>query len=332
MRYLLLSLFFALLTPSFAEDYKVVKLRWEAIDGAKSYVIQVSDTSTFENILLEEKTKDTRIEFDYDPSYKFARFAGVDKNGIRGEFSDPVAVETRLATASRGGNHVYVSVGYVNWTSSAIENFIQFPNYSLINKVLFDNLLQIQATNYTFNGSLSNQMKGRSIELGGNLSSKSGAWGHKISLRNVSAHPNNGFTLEQATGTTVYESHSFDPLQMYLLRYNLQFFPWMGSSNKTLKQLAFQGGVNLQKESFDSSKLYFFLNPSSLSSLAGFLPQKNQYKSQTDFLNLGMAYNYEINKLHEIQIKPKDREVYALMRRRETITAMQILGLPPSQI
>ncbi|MCS7265155.1 MAG: PIG-L family deacetylase [Armatimonadetes bacterium] len=37
-------------------------------------------------------------------------------------------------------------------------------------------------------------------------------------------------------------------------------------------------------------------------------------------------------KLHEIQIKPKDREVYALMRRRETITAMQILGLPPSQI
>ncbi len=37
-------------------------------------------------------------------------------------------------------------------------------------------------------------------------------------------------------------------------------------------------------------------------------------------------------KLHEVQIKPEARETYAQMRRRETIEAMKILGLPESQI
>lgn len=282
----------------YSEEYKVVKLRWETIEGAKSYVVQVSDSNTFEKILYEEKTKDTRMEFDYDPNYKFVRFAGIDQNGIRGEFSDPIPVETRLATASRGGSYFYASVGYVNWTSSAIENFTKLPNYSLVNSLLFNN-----AVNYTFNGNLSNQLRGRAIELGTNLSSKSGVWKHKLSLRNVSARPDNGFTLYTTNGVpTIYESHSFDPVQLYLLRYNLNYYPWLSSSNKALKSLSFQGGVNLQLESFDSSRRNFYLVPTNSYLPLGLLPEKTKYKNQTDFLHLGLDYLYEINKTHEIQI------------------------------
>ncbi len=37
-------------------------------------------------------------------------------------------------------------------------------------------------------------------------------------------------------------------------------------------------------------------------------------------------------KLHEVQIKPEDRKIYARMRKQETVAAMKILGLPESQI
>ncbi len=300
MKYFLLCLSL-LVSLLFAEEYKVVKLRWESIEGAKSYVVQVSDSNTFENILYETKTKDTRIEFEYDPSYKFARFAGIDKNGIRGEFSDSVSIDTRLAIAKKGGNNLFFSISYVNWTSGAIDNFIKISNYSLLNNLLLTQILlpfSGGGFKYTYNGNVSNQLKGRSIELGGDFASKSGNWRNRFILRNVFARPENGYTLEQMGTNTNFESHSFDPLQMVFFKYNLKYLPLLNSSNFFLKGLGFQAGLNLQKENLNASMIYFSVNPPVVYD-AGILPQKNKYYNQTNYLNIGIGFQYEFNKTHE---------------------------------
>ncbi|HNI27678.1 MAG TPA: hypothetical protein PLJ29_15045, partial [Leptospiraceae bacterium] len=95
---LVLLLFFCF--PVYAEERKAgesyIHIEWEPVEGGTEYVLQIAADRDFTKILHSQKTKDTLIKLPPNPRYKFARLAGVDSQGITGQFSDIFEIKTRI--------------------------------------------------------------------------------------------------------------------------------------------------------------------------------------------------------------------------------------------
>ncbi len=89
--------FFTILFALTSEDKgRFISIDWEKIPEAKEYILQISNSSDFKKIIYQVKTKDSSVKLKPSPDYKFGRIGAIDKNDVRGEFSDIFEVEQRI--------------------------------------------------------------------------------------------------------------------------------------------------------------------------------------------------------------------------------------------
>lgn len=312
----------------FAGERKILKVAWVPDPEAASYIVQVSDTDKFETILLEKKTKSANIELDNEPAYKYARIAGIDKAGVKGEFSDPITVENYLVEVkyTPSGSDFFVRVSDVSWNSSALHNLNEMRNISAINSYIF------RGTPAPYNSRIgkdygSESVRGKAIDIGVNIGSKSGKWRGRFSFRSVSANVSDSFSYNmQANATNLgpfngseriltnnpseLDYNNYKPVRMGLLRYTQEYYMFSESPNKYLKGLGVQIGANAQVDQARATQnptgtAYLGLNyvpvavPYAVSTIP--IPLKSSYYNQSGFANLGFVYRLELGTNHEIE-------------------------------
>ena len=100
IRNLTLLFFFFFCIQVSAEERKpgesYIHIEWEPVEGGMEYVLQIAADREFTKILHSQKTKETVIKLPPNSKFKFARLAGVDLEGITGQFSDIFEIRTRI--------------------------------------------------------------------------------------------------------------------------------------------------------------------------------------------------------------------------------------------